>query len=108
FRRNISLRCDQDIVLKGTDQAPACDIDGNHRNDGSFLNVTPPPLRFKPDGNASVASGEWTSEPYEIRIQWRNKGIDIPGANRPSTTVEPGMELSCVLLARKDQNWMLA
>ncbi|TAX70506.1 right-handed parallel beta-helix repeat-containing protein [Rhizobium leguminosarum] len=108
FRRNIFLRCEQDIVLKGNGKATAGDIDGNYRNDGSFLNVTPPPLRFKPDGNASVASGEWTSEPDEIRIQWRNKGIDIPGANRPSIAVEPGMELSCVLLARKAQNWMLA
>ncbi|MGO8396510.1 hypothetical protein ACC760_38870, partial [Rhizobium ruizarguesonis] len=54
------------------------------RNDGSFLNVTPPPLRLKPDGKASVYSGEWTSEPDEIRIHWRDKGIDIPGANRPS------------------------
>ena len=108
FRRNIFLQCGQDIVLKGNGEATAGKIEGNYHNDGSFLNVTPPPLRFKPDGKASVSSGEWTSEPDEIRIQWRDKGIDIPGANRPSIAVEPGMELSCVLLARKEQNWMLA
>ncbi|WHO72920.1 right-handed parallel beta-helix repeat-containing protein [Rhizobium sp. BT03] len=108
FRRNIFLRCKQGILLKGNGEATAGEIDGNYFNDGSFLNVTPPPLRVKPDGKASVSSGEWTSEPDEIRIQWRDKGIDIPGANRPSITVEAGMELSCVLLARKEQNWMLA
>ncbi|PDT03223.1 polysaccharidase [Rhizobium chutanense] len=108
FRRNIFLRCEQDIVLKGRGKETAGDIDGNYVNDGSFLNVTPPPLAFKPDGKAAVSSGQWTSEPDEIRIQWRDKGIDIPGANRPSIAVAPGMELSCVLLARKDQNWMLA
>ncbi|MBB4234985.1 right-handed parallel beta-helix repeat-containing protein [Rhizobium esperanzae] len=108
FRRNIFLRCEQDIVLKGRGKETAGDVDGNYANDGSFLNVTPPPLVFKPDGKASVSSGQWTSEPDEIRIQWRDKGIDIPGANRPSIAVAPGMELSCVLLARKDQNWMLA
>ncbi|OWV72118.1 polysaccharidase [Rhizobium sp. R634] len=109
FRRNIFLRCKQDIVLKGPGKETAGEVEGNYANDGSFLNVTPPPLRFRPDdGKASVASGEWTSEPDEIRIQWRDKGIDIPGANRPSIAPEPGMELSCVLLARKGQNWMLA
>ncbi len=108
FRRNIFLQCKQDIVLKGNGKGTTGKIDDNYVNDGSFLNISPPPLRFKPDGKASVASGEWTSEPDEIRIQWRDKGIDIPGANRPSIAVEPGMELSCVLLARKDRNWMLA
>ncbi|MGO4480488.1 hypothetical protein ACVITL_000605 [Rhizobium pisi] len=108
FRRNIFLRCKQDIVLRAKGEATAGEVEDNYVNDGSFLSVTPPPLRFKPDGKASVASGEWTSEPDEIRIQWRNKGIDIPGANRPSIAVEPGMELSCVLLARKEQNWMIA
>ncbi|MBB2670537.1 UNVERIFIED_ORG: hypothetical protein GGE44_000078 [Rhizobium esperanzae] len=108
LRRNIFMRCRQDILLKGTGQATAGQIDGNYHNDGSFLNVTPPPLRFNADGKASVASGEWTSEPDEIVIQWRDKGIDISGANRPSIAVEPGMELSCVLLARKGRNWMLA
>ena len=108
FRRNIFLRCKQDIVLKGPGKETAGEVEGNYANDGSFLNVTPPPLRVRSDGKASVASGEWTSEPDEIRIQWRNKGMDIPGANRPSIAAEPGMELSCVLLARKGQNWMLA
>ncbi|PDS41996.1 polysaccharidase [Rhizobium anhuiense] len=108
FRRNIFLRCKQDIFLKGNGKATAGEVEGNYLNDGSFLNVTPPPLRIKPDGKASVSSGEWTSEPDEIRIQWRDKGIDISGANRPSIAIEPGMELSCVLLARKRQNWMLA
>ncbi|SCB60947.1 Right handed beta helix region [Rhizobium aethiopicum] len=108
FRRNIFMRCAQDMVLSGKGKTTAGRITGNYRNDGSFLNVVAPPLRFNPDGKASVASGEWTSEPDEIVIQWRDKGVDIPGANRPSIAVAPGMELSCVLLARKGRNWMLA
>ncbi|MBB4192874.1 hypothetical protein GGE45_004018 [Rhizobium aethiopicum] len=108
FRRNIFMRCGQDMVLKGKGEATSGQIDGNYHNDGSFLNVVAPPLRFNSDGKASVASGEWTSEPDEIVIQWRDKGLDIPGANRPSIAVAPGMELSCVLLARKGRNWMLA
>ncbi|OWO93762.1 polysaccharidase [Rhizobium esperanzae] len=108
FRRNIFMRCGQDMVLSGKGKATAGEIDGNYHNDGSFLNLVAPPLRFNPDGKASVASGEWTSEPDEIVIQWRDKGLDIPDANRPSIAVEPGMELSCVLLARKGRNWMLA
>lgn len=61
-------RCKQEIVLKGKGKATAGDIDGNYVNDGSFLNVTPPPLTFERDGKASASSGEWTSEPDEIHI----------------------------------------
>ncbi|MBX5220664.1 right-handed parallel beta-helix repeat-containing protein [Rhizobium sp. NLR8a] len=108
LRRNIFIRCGQDLVLSGKGKSTAGEIDSNYHNDGSFLNLVAPPLRFNTYGKASVASGEWTSEPDEIVIQWRDKGLDIPGANRPSIAVEPGMELSCVLLARKGRNWMLA
>ncbi len=108
LRRNILMKCERYIVLRLNGEKTSGRIVENYLNDGSFLNITPPELQFLPDGRASVSEGRWSSKPDKIFYAWRNGGEDIPGETQPTLTPKPGMELSCVVLARNDSNWMLA
>jgi hypothetical protein len=78
-------------------------------NDGSFLCLKAPTLTRTSDGKISVLPAEWSDTPDEVRYIWRENGFDVQ-TNTNMTVFLPklGTEVSCVALARRGENWMLA
>lgn len=108
FRRNILMACKRPMSLIGNGEKTFGGICENYLNDGSFRSKAPPQLHLTSVGGATVTAGFWSEEPDELRYIWRDKGQDIANANGANFDPKAGMELSCVVLARKDSNWMLA
>lgn len=112
--RNIFMKCRKPVVVRGRGSQAAnrgaidYQIQGPiYRNDGTFHCTEAPVIRVE-KGVAQVSAGRWSSEPDDLRYIWRLDGIDVPTDNRPRFHIQDGRELSCVVLARKGENWMLS
>jgi hypothetical protein len=113
--RNIYMNCGRPIQAMGRgSQSPRSGVRQGqivgplHRNDGSFLCEEPPRLSLDAAGQCLVEGGRWSNEPDAITYIWRSGGFDLPLPSVPSIRFEPGHELSCVVLARRGDNWMLS
>lgn len=115
IHRNIFMTCGRSAVSEGRGrqiaslgQSSSQDLSENYLNDGSFLVRQMPRLKRRSDRLFSVSMGEWSETPDEFRIYWRDRGIDIKDARSPTFEATQGMELSCIVLARRNRNWMIA
>lgn len=108
--RVIFMRCKTPIANKGkaTQTQAEQSFDQLMTNDGSFLCVKAPRLTMTSKGKAMVSAPFWSEEPDEVRYIWRENGIDVERAKGTSFIPKKDVETSCVVLARKGNNWMLS
>lgn len=108
--RVIFMRCKTPIVNTGKAKQTEAEQSFGPlmTNDGSFLCIKPPRLTLTSKGKAMVSAAVWSEEPDEVRYIWRENGIDVERAKGTSFIPKKGVETSCVVLARKGDNWMLA